>query len=625
MRKYYIFLLIIFTVLLGIQQCRNASNQDVTWKLYIHEQCGEKLLVTEIPTSAKRLRDNNFKVKDYQVKLRIAPKNEYLAFEASITSIEPAEIFLSLECHYDTAIFTPYNYTGRVDSAEIFRQSPHDVNAWIVKTIAMQAMPVVAIKSNTTFHVALSDAPFRYHNFTTQAFFPKQGLISLNSGDNAKTPGIQPEMSEELDLDYNADKTQRFSPGKVLPYYHPIGKQIAHTFSGIIFSANSQNLNALRKDITTRSADYFSDGKYTDYFGALAFTSAYFNLRTNDSGKSKYWVIPAVEYGNTQYGRDAFWIATMLPSEYAAECIKSELAEVNHFAEYPLFAIIWSYRAIAQGFDIDLEKVQRYVDAVENRAHDNRYYSYWEGDGRLDFQYWGDVIAFEKDDVIAYNQGLFAIAIRMAKNLGLSINSDPEKAESAYRDFFNKEYGFFPVSQRKLILSPDAIVPDLISMIYLDRPMLDSERVRMHFESVTKYAKTPYGFKIVSTPTGEYLPDEMYDIPGYQSQVNREKMPDGRYFKGGSYFLYDNLFLITAYLHGVSEAEELLKWRVGLDFKIGATTYETLNTITGEPWKPNMGWNVAVYAFWKKLLDDGLADEGLFNYVDSIVIDEKNK
>ena len=95
-------------------------------------------------------------------------------------------------------------------------------------------------------------------------------------------------------------------------------------------------------------------------------------------------------------------------------------------------------------------------------------------------------------------------------------------------------------------------------------------------------------------------------------------MPDGRYFKGGSYFLYDNLFLIDAYLHGVKGAEELLIWRVSLDFKIGNTTYETLNTKTGEPWKPNMGWNVAIYSIWRKLMDEGKADDKLFKAIDEV-------
>jgi hypothetical protein len=186
---------------------------------------------------------------------------------------------------------------------------------------------------------------------------------------------------------------------------------------------------------------------------------------------------------------------------------------------------------------------------------------------------------------------------------------------------FNTELGFYPISRKKnTILGPDPLVPDLLSQLYFNRKMLESSTVVQHYNRIIKNSKTRYGFKVVSLPNGDYLPAEMYDVKGYVSQANREKnMPDGRYFKGGSYFLYDNLFLIDAYLHGVKEAEEELIERVSLDFKIGATTYECLNTKTGEPWKPNMGWNVAVYAIWRKLVDEGRASNRLFETVDRIV------
>lgn len=578
--------------------------------------------ITNLPSDLRAPWDTTFHVEDLEVQVILQPKNNYTAFTARVASVAPKKVFLSLKAHYDPDRYQPFNYNGVVDSAEVFRQSPHDINAWIVNTIAMQAVPVAALKSPDGFEVAVSDAPFRYDNFTTQAFYPLQAVLSLNSGDNADTPGLQPDTSQELNMDYNADKTQKFSPGSVIAHYHKIEAGLDHEFSGIIFHSSATDYKGLRKDISLRAADHFSHGKYSDYFGALSFTSAYYNLRTNDSGKSKYWVVPAVEYGNTQYGRDAFWISTILPAEYASECIKSELAEVNHFAEYPLFAIIWAYRAIHEGFEIDKGLIQRYVDAIEKRAQQNSYYSYWEGDGRLDFQYWGDVIAFEKDDVIAYNQGLFALAIEMADQLGLQVQSDPDAAATIYQEMFNEAYGFVPVSRQKLILSPDALVPDLLAQLYLDRKLLPTAMVQSHFDRMVNHAKTSYGFKIVSSPDGSYLPASMYDVPGYQSQVNREQIPDGSYFRGGSYFLYDNLFLIDAYLHGIEEAEDLLLWRVGLDFEAGATTFETLNTKTGEPWKPNMGWNVAIYSFWRQLVDSGKADQSLFEYVDSIVKNE---
>lgn len=600
---------LLFVVLLFLNtlhfSCNKAKIPAPIWTIVLHEPNGKTTPVIDLPEDLSQSFQQEKELGDFKIQVKLIPTKSYTNFVAKLMSKHSKKAFLSLECKYDKNLFAAYNFNGRVDSAEIFRQSPHDVNAWIVKTIAMQAMPVVALKSDSSFVFAVSDAPFRYNNFTSQAFYPNQGMIAVRAGDDGLSPGIQPDTSEVLNLDYNADKTQIFTPGKVLSYYQPIDSNQSHTFKGIIATCNAKDIKDLRKEIITKYAHHFSSGKYVDYFGALSFTTAYTNLRVNDSGKSKYWVVPAVEYSNIQYGRDAFWISTMLEPEYALECLNSELAEVNHFAEYPLFSIIWAYRAYQDHLNIDLNKVQAYVNAIEQRAKNDAYYSYYEGDGRLDFQYWGDLMAFKKDDVITYNQGLFALALTVAQRMGLKIKSNPKNAIQIYRNTYNAELGYFPVSKFKPVLTPDVLVPDLLAQIYLNQALLPTVAVQKHYERMVRYAKTPYGFKIVSTPTGAYLPATLYDIEGYVSQVNREKIPDGQYFRGGSYFLYDNLFLMDAYLHGIKEAETLLKWRINLDFSIGSTTYETLNTKTGEPWKPNMGWNVAVYAFWKKLKDEG--------------------
>ncbi|MEM1215584.1 MAG: hypothetical protein AAGJ82_07865 [Bacteroidota bacterium] len=621
MLRFLAFLLV-GTLLFGActTSATEVDTDGVRWSLVVEQANGQATKVCALPADwATTPQQITTELDSLIVKLELEPRDNYTAFTATATALRPQELFLSLRADFAADDYQTYNFNGPVDSAEIFRQSPHDIDAWIVKTIAMQAVPVVAVQREEEFTVAVSDAPFQYANFTSQQFYPARGTFSLSSGDNGQSPGIQPDTSQRLNLDYNADKTQVFSPGRVIAHYHEVTPERPHTLEGILFKTRAADFKALRQAITYRVADHFSEQRYQDYFGALAFTTAYMNLRANDSGKSKYWVVPAVEYGNTQYGRDAFWISSMLDPVYDAACLESELAEVNHFAEYPLVTLIWAYRAERSGLQLDRKLLQAYVDAIELRVRNDRYYSFNAADGRLDFQYWGDVMAFEKDDIIAYNQGLFAIAMRVAKEMGLTVNVDEAAAAQVYRDLYHEELGMMPVSEQKLILSPDALVPDLLAQLYLEEPLLTDEQVRRHFERMRDYAKTDYGFKIVSTPTGEYLPAEQYDIPGYVSQVNREKMPDGRYFRGGSYFLYDNLFLIDAYLHGIAEAEELLKWRVGLDFATGSTTYETLNTLTGEPWKPNMGWNVAIYAFWRQLMDQGLADDELLQSVASIV------
>ncbi|NJK86050.1 MAG: hypothetical protein HC906_08900 [Bacteroidales bacterium] len=347
-----------------------------------------------------------------------------------------------------------YNFIGPVTKNEMFRQSPHDVNAWIVKSIPMQPVPMVAVKTNTGYSVAVSSSPCFYNNFTSQEFDIQNNIVKLNSGDDGSSPGTKPDTSQSINLDYNADKSQKFSPGKIISFYHPIGKGKKHVFECLIFDITGTDKNSFRKKTTLTISKGFSKGKFDNYFGSLAFVTAYMNLRVNETGKSRYWVVPAIEYSNIQYTRDAFWISTVLDPFFSNECLKTELHEVNHFAEYPLVAIIWAYRAYTEGMDVDLKKVQDYVNAVEKRARNNCYYSYFEGDGRLDFQYWGDVIAFEKDDVISYNQGLFALAIDMAARMKLQIISDPEEAANNYRNIYRDDEGFLPISRKKRFWDP---------------------------------------------------------------------------------------------------------------------------------------------------------------------------
>ncbi|ANQ52012.1 hypothetical protein MY04_4677 [Flammeovirga sp. MY04] len=610
-----LFIVILFT------SCQQKEQFDDAWQLNWQKENGEIISVLSLPESIDKNQHFETKRGDIDFSVEVNNETDFNSIKAKAESSTAQKGFFLLQTKLPTDAI-PYNFNGVVDSSEMYRQSPHDVNAWIVKTIPMQAVPMIGYRVDNQFNVAISNTPAFFENYTSQEFDLEEGILSLKGGDDGRSPGMQPDRSDVLDMDYNAEKTQIFTPGKVQSHYHEIGKNKPHDFEGFYFTCEATDRNDLRKSIIIRTGEFLS-GKQTDFFGSLGLATAMMNLRANDSQKSDYWVIPAVEYANTQYGRDAFWIASMLPSKYAAECLKSELKEVNHFAEYPLFAIIWAYRSIQEGNKVALNQVQAYVDAIEERAKDSKYYSYYEGDGRLDFQYWGDVMAFEKDDIITYNQGLFALAITLAEELDLKITSNPAKATIHYQQLFDEDLGYFPLSEKKDVLGPDPLVPDLLSQIYHQKKLLKSDHVKKHYDRMVTYSKTNFGFKIVATPTGEYLPAEMYDIPGYISQVNRENMPDGRYFRGGSYFLYDNLFLMDAYLHGVEGAEDMLKWRIGLDFKIGSTTYECLNTKTGEPWKPNMGWNVAIYAFWRKLIDEGKADKSLLEYVDQIVVDKK--
>jgi hypothetical protein len=546
--------------------------------------------------------------------------NNYTFFKAiAKTSSGDANVYLALKSKYRNAV--PWNYDGEVLRTEIFRQSPHDVNAWICDSLAKQSIPMIGFREDTTYVVAVSNSPVYFNNYTTQEYNLEKKELYLASGDNGRTPGMKPE-SAKLGA-YNAEKGQKFSLGKVEPYYHPISALKTHVFDGFILKSTASNLNNLRKDIITGISTIYSKGKYVDYMGALAFSVPYMNLRINDTQKSDVWVVPSVEYANIQYCRDAFWISTMLADSLSEQCLKNELDSVNHYAEYPLYIPIWAYRTIKEGGTVDLLKVQRYIDVIEQHVRDGFYYSYDCNDGRKDFQYWNDMIAFDTTDVISYNQGLLAVALMSAKAMGLKTITSPEIAISNYRSLYDHKRGFFPISKLKTnILSPDPLVGDLLAYVYHDKHLLDKNMVENHYTKIVQNSKTKFGYKIVSNIDGSYLQASDYDVEGYISQANKEGLTDGKYQKGGSWTLYDMLFLTNCFAHGIQGAEDELIWRASLDFKIGATSYECINTITGEPWKPNMGWNSAIYRLWS-LITNNISKNKLFQNIHLIVEDNK--
>jgi hypothetical protein len=503
-----------------------------------------------------------------------------------------------------------------VIKSEVYRQSPHDPKAWIITGIAAQGVPVIVVKTDSILHFAVSNSPAYYGNFTTQYFNLEERYAEIASGDNGK--GTQPDT-------INGDKSifKGCAPVKVMEYYQTCSKDKPHTFNGILFQTNRNGINNIRSAVNKTVAQHFGKAKYTDYFGSLAFTTSYMNLRVNETGKSANWVVPSVEYSNTQYCRDAFWISTMLSPEMNVQCLNNELFAPGGVAEYPLLVMLWAYRNKLDGMEVDLKKVQKQLDIIEKHSKNGFYYVYNEGDTKFELHYWADVIAFENEDVVAYNQGLYALVLEVAKKMELQFNTKPELALKNYRGMFNTREGFMPISKKKNMLGPDPLVPDFLSQLLFNIPLLDKNMVTLHYNKMINNAKTPYGFKSHCNPDGSYLSNEALDIPGYISGLNRDQIHEGKYQHGGSWMLYDMIFLMDAFLHGVEGAEEQLIWRGCLDFKIGNTTYECIDTKTGEPWKPNMGWNIAVYAFWRKLIEQGRATDRLFKAIDKEIARNK--
>lgn len=582
-------------------------------------------LIARVPSDIDDFWSCNSEIEGFSISINLKKADMYTNFRIAGSHITGGTGHFVLKQEYKDG--ESWNFDGRVESDEIFRQSPHDREAWITNHISKQAVPVIACLQRSDNEVsvagAVSSSPAFYDNYTSQGFFPSIGTLELSSGDTGTTPGKHP-GSEILEKEYNLSSGQKLSTGKITAYDHYMETGKPHMFEGFLFAFPLKNgkdyemRNYFRQQINLRIALRFCGNTGNNAFGDLAASTAYMNLRKNETGLSDFWVVPAVEYSNVQYGRDAFWISMLLPGQWDASCLENELAKADSYAEYILFTIIWAYRAESQGHFADRKKLEKCIAVASAKVRDSWFFGFDEEDGRLDFQFWGDVMAFDKDDVITYNQGLLAAALFMAEKMGLVLpeNMNPRKAAENYRSLFNEELEFFPVSRKKNnLLTVDALAGDLLCQAYLEETLLEVNTVKKHYNAMMTRSLTPWGFKTICLPDGSYIPHEDYNAGDYIAQINRESdMPDGTYYRGGSYLLYDGIMLLDASVHGIEGAEEELAGRIRKELRMGGTTYECLNTVTGEPWKPNMGWNGGLFALINRFAAAGKLKPELFNF-----------
>ncbi|HNT66284.1 MAG TPA: hypothetical protein PKN04_10935 [bacterium] len=578
----------------SLSDVANAVDDSGRWSLYWVEPGESDARIAQIPVTLSEPQTLQTQIRNLDFLITLLPDSAFIVIKAQVSSERISRIgYFSLRfCQSGAALF---NYDGLVDSTEIFRQSPHNPMNYF-PDMAGQAVPMVAIQTDSGFAAAVSNAPLFFDNFCTQAFYPGRGQVHLNSGDNGLQPGKQALKAV------------------VKPHYFCVTPYAPHRFDALTLQLPTLELSRLRLAVLSAVAAHW--GGIKDRYGAIAFASNYLHLRSDELGFSRAVVVPGIHYSNYQYSRDAFWQSMILPPELAAECYRHVGMRRELRAEIPLLFLIWSWRSVKSGMEIDSDLLQPYLEYIESHTVDGAYRAANDSINK-NMQSWFDLCAFADDDVITYNQGLLACSLLAAEKLGLASGLSADQAIAVYQGLFLPEAGYFPLSRKKNAVTVDALVGDLLAQVLFGYPLLSTAAVEQHFNTLMRVSHTPFGFKCVCDPQGGYLPADFYDLPTFKAWL-----PDfeyGYYCYGGSYFLYDLLASIDAYLHGVPGAEKEIIRRTQIDFSAGGTYYEHLHTVTGKPGKANQGWNAAIYALWRELLVQGKTDSDYFQRIDALL------
>ena len=527
----------------------------------------------------------------YTFHISCEEKGGYRIFEITVSSDEEKEVYLSLCGEGENQFFS---FQGPCKDERIFRQSPHDVTRYHFK-MQRGAIPMIAAVNGESADIFVSDNPSYFDNATTQHVIPEEKRFYLSSGD----PGGAP----------NYPESDPFGP-----IYHKIGKGLSHTFRFVSFRADVHTLKTIRREVFRMIEKVWGNGSDSIY-RAACFAGNYMHIRKNETGRSDKWVVAGIEYANTQYFRDSFY-QTMILDEYMQEQSYRALDYEFTDAENPMVYLIWSYRIFKNGKDFNRKRADQafrtVIFCMDKFTADGGYYPNCRED--YSFRNWFDICCYEPDDVDAYSQGLCVCALEAAKRLGYDIGDRKEKALARYVSLFNGEY--IPMSEKKQFLALDITVGEVLYYMLFDELFIPDEMVEKTYRRICDGAsKTPHGIKIVSAPDGSFLPVEAFGLNGYvHSGFNT--IETGRYANGGSYHVYEMLFHIAAYLHGVSDAEKNMTERLMIDLDFDGATHEYMHTVKGIGVKANQGWNAAIWAIWNELIKRGRATDAYFRAAD---------
>lgn len=204
--------------------------------------------------------------------------------------------------------------------------------------------------------------------------------------------------------------------------------------------------------------------------------------------------------------------------------------------------------------------------------------------------------------------------------MGLATEEEYKLAAERYCNLFIRELGIYPVSREKVVLCVDPLVGDLLHYLLFGECILPDEDVLSHYKTVCERCSTQYGVKVVANLDGSYNDASFFGIDGYLADYFTDpkfSARPGHYIWGGSYFIYEMLFHIDAYIHGAPDAEQHIIDRTLLDLSLGSTYFEHIDTDCGKANKANQGWNAAIYAIWQQLMKEGRADSRYFDEIEN--------
>jgi hypothetical protein len=289
--------------------------------------------------------------------------------------------------------------------------------------------------------------------------------------------------------------------------------------------------------------------------------------------------VPSINYAPDMYNRDSFWSQMGVYNKESSEKIFNAWAATQNDAgtigtiitpsmgskelkgndatlEFLWFALV---NKRLYGTPLPMDKITRAYSYIINELDSDK-------DGICSARFvlgQNDCVEYpDRTSNLAVNQGMLAVTLRVAKELGMPVQNETiEKANAAYRAFYDRKRGYLIDNKAfPYVITFNALLPEFVSLWLFNEPILTSEMVNNTLDKVpSKNGYSPLIFHATDT---------------YFTMKNKPFSPNlfwdnGIYYNAGSWMREEICGYVSGLKHGWKPAEKRIKDRL--------TTEITLN------------------------------------------------
>ncbi|MBN2347802.1 MAG: hypothetical protein JXJ22_03130 [Bacteroidales bacterium] len=430
-------------------------------------------------------------------------------------------------------------------------------------------------------------------------FFEESALLQGLEGNAAQ---LLIESTSEIQI--KNFEIQKIIPQKY-PYHRmPIGEKQTKTI--FVFVQKANDIRDIRLASQTRLSEGLgfegSDEEkvlYADFMMLTWITSAQDFSPHN---------VPSINYAPDMYNRDSFWSVvsvydkalnesiwkkwggTQDPGGAIGTIITPYMGSIEKKGNEATCEWIWWGLVNKRRFNSSLDTV-RLKEALEFCVQEFDP----DRDGIVSAHFslsQNDVVFYEqKKSTLAVNQGVFAITLMAAKELGFKIEQEYiNKVVQEYRNFYDKEKGYI-VSDKDYpyAISFTDLMPEFVSWWLWDKPLLDSEMV----------INTLNKFPVIN----DCSPIMFHATDTFFTMENKPFLPDmfwanGQYYNGGSWMRNEICAYVAGKKHGWGPAEERIKKRMLAEIYLNYNEPFSHEIIPMDLSQPNCWWPSARVFSW---------------------------